>query len=380
MFNSIISAHKCATDMNYVSLLRSEMASLQDTAVAFHFSADYIDTPFHVTMWAPHLDDAGIGWYAICRERHHFVALKAAGVRAVLAPSIHLLPMAMAPHVRAVLYANNAHRNLDMLRCFPDKVHVQMLHGDSDKPPSYSPVTANFDKIFVAGQLGRDRYSMNGVIVPEDAFVHVGRPQVKIRPIGMRPSWQESPVIAYMPTWFGGQSESQFSSLDRAPTIIREIRKAAPHAEIIFKPHPLSYKDPSWGLIEAPLNAAISETGATSIARTEDAGSVYDRSDMLITDISSTIGDFLYSNRPLAVVMPRRPLHDLKRSFPMLSGCYRIAGDIHNLSGQVSDALVQDSLHDKRTKVRAYAFGDDDGPADGRFIAAVRHLAGVQDD
>lgn len=378
MFDQIIPARWRAAEPDHVSSLRSAMSGLQDAAIAFHFSADYIDTPFHVTMWAPHLDDAGVNWYVICRENHHFAALKQAGIRAVLAPGAHLLPLAVAQEVRAVLYANNAHRNIDMFRRFPGLVHVQMLHGDSDKPPSYSPVTANFDRIFVSGQLGRDRYSRNGVTLPEEAFVHVGRPQVKARAVGARPAWQERPVIAYMPTWVGGQAEAQFSSLDRAPSVLRAIRKASPGAEILFKPHPLSYKDPSWKLIEPPLMAAIGEVGATAIGRREEASGIYDRSDMLVTDISSTMADFLYSDRPLAVILPRRALRDRERAFPMLPACYEVAGDLGDIAARLSDALGPDSLKGLRSEMRTYTFGPDDCPADARFIAAIRQLAGQQ--
>lgn len=359
-----------------VAKLRGALADLHDASIAFHFSADYIDTPFHVSMWAPHLEDAGVAWYVICRERHHHAALLQAGVRSVLAPGAHLLPLAVGRGVKAILYANNAHRNIDMLRRFPRLTHVQMLHGDSDKPPSFSPVTANFDKIFVAGQLGQDRYARNGVILPEDAFVHVGRPQVKGRAVGQRPSWRDGPVIAYMPTWLGGQAEAQFSSLDRAGPVLRAIRAASPEAEILFKPHPLSYKDPSWKLLEPSLRAVMREIGATAIDRRENADRIYERADLLVTDISSTMADFLHADRPLAVILPRRVLRDRDRAFPMLPAVYAISGDLADISARLSDALGPDSLKDRRRAMRTYAFGADERPADARFIAAIRQLAG----
>lgn len=376
MLQRLIPSILQAREPDPVALLSRDMAGVRDATIAFHLAADYIDTPFHVTMWAPHLDDAGISWYVICRERHHLAALRRAGIRSVLAPKPHHLPLAVAPGVRAVLYANNANRNIEMIRHFPDLVHVQMLHGDSDKPPSYSPVTANFDQIFVAGQLGRDRYSMNGVTIPDDAFVQVGRPQVKDRPVGPRPGWREKPVVAYMPTWIGGQADAMFSSLDRGADIIRAIRAESPAAEILFKPHPLSYKDPCWPKLEQEIGQAMAETGAVAINRTGDANQVYDRSDLLVTDISSTMSDFLYSDRPLAVILPKRTMRNQAKAFPTLGGCYQASGNLGDLADRLRDALGPDSLAPARHAMRKYAFGAHDGPADARFIEAVRRLAG----
>lgn len=377
MLDRLIPASFRKKEPDVVAQLSADMQAMKDARIALHLSADFIDSPYQATMWARHLDDSGIGWYVICRERQHVDAMRKAGIRCVWAPKPHHLVPAMGPEVRAVLYVNNAARNLEMLRRFPDLVHVQMLHGDSDKPPSYSPVTANFDRVFVAGQLGQDRYALNGVTIPAEAFVHVGRPQVKDRLVGLRPGWREKPVIAYMPTWIGGRSEVMFSSLDRGADILRAIRRASPTATILFKPHPLSYKDPSWSAIEQDLRRAMAETGTEAIDRAEDASLVYDRTDLLVTDISSTMSDFLFSDRPLAVILPRRPLANQDRAFPTLSACYRVSGDLGDIDARLGDALGDDSLAEARTAMRRYAFGSDDRPGDARFIEAIRHLAGV---
>ncbi len=357
-------------------LLAAAMSGMQDARLAVHLAADYMDTPFHVTMWAPHLNDTGIPWYVICREYRHLLTLRGMGLRGVWAPEAHHLPVAVAPAVEAIFYVNNAHRNIELLRDFPRLTHVQMLHGDSDKPTSYSPVTASFDRIFVAGQLGQDRYALNGVTIPDQAFVHVGRPQVRDRMVGSRPGWQTRPVIAYMPTWFGSHGDTMLSSLDRGAEVIRAIRAAAPRAEILFKPHPLSYKDPSWKTLETTLSRALADTGTTALDRGADANQLYARADLLVTDISSTMSDYLYSDRPIAVILPRLPVPDQARAFPTLAACYQVAPDLSDIAARLADALGGDSLAPARKAMRLHAFGPDDGPADARFIAAVRRIAG----
>ena len=357
-------------------LLAAARPEMQDARLAVHLSADFMDTPYQITMWAPHLNDTGVPWYVICREYEHLATLRDSGLRGIWAPKAHHLPMAIAPDVKAIFYVNNAHRNIELLRRFPALTHVQMLHGDSDKPPSYSPVTANFDRIFVAGQLGQDRYALNGVTIPDQAFIHVGRPQVRDRMVGSRPGWQTRPVIAYMPTWIGGQADARFSSLDRGEKVIHAIRAAAPRAEILFKPHPLSYKDPSWKTLETTLSRALADTGTTALDRGADANQLYARADLLVTDISSTMSDYLYSDRPIAVILPRLPVPDQARAFPTLAACYQVAPDLSDIAARLADALGGDSLAPARKAMRLHAFGPDDGPADARFIAAVRRIAG----
>ena len=78
--------------------------------------------------------------------------------------------------VRAVVYVNNANLNSHIAR-FSKLTHIQLLHGDSDKPASFNPVSAMFDRLFVAGPAGIQRYADHGVVIAEEKFDIVGRPQ-----------------------------------------------------------------------------------------------------------------------------------------------------------------------------------------------------------
>ncbi|MFG6080417.1 CDP-glycerol glycerophosphotransferase family protein [Paracoccus litorisediminis] len=358
-----------------VDLLHEDMKDVAGSAIAVHLAADYMDTPLHLLMWSAHLDDAGIPWYAICRERRHLEVLRKRGVKGVWAPNAEHLRQAMASDVKAVLYVNNGHRNIELLRRFPDLTHVQMLHGDSDKPTSFSPVTRNFDRIFVAGQLGQDRYAMNGVTVPDHVFTHVGRPQVKGRNVGARVDWKTAPVIAYMPTWFGSHGDTRLSSVDRAPAILSAIRKAAPMARLLFKPHPLIWKDPDWETHEAAIAAMVKVCNVDLIHRADDANTVYAMADILVTDISSTMIDYLYADRPMLAVLPAGLQGDADALYPSLGGCYRVQADLSDIEARLADALGPDSMAEPRRRMRIYAYGEDDGKAaDMRFIAAIRGL------
>lgn len=348
--------------------LYRSMASLKSPAIAFHFSDGDLPTPTHVEMWVDAIHASGVEWYVICREPHHHeYFLRTGRVKSVLAEKAALLPAAIAPSVRAVLYANNAQKNREMLKARDDLTHVQMLHGDSDKPPSYSPLTRNFDKVFVSGQMGQDRYAVNGVFIPQEKFVHVGRPQAAGMGRGKRGETRE---IVYMPTWIGRFEDTQFSSVRKADKVIREISTRFPGMRVTFKPHPLTFRDPEWAALEPRIRAALRSGKGRFAPEDMSALEAYKLADILVTDISSTMIDFLHTERPQVVLLPDG--QDLPENrFPSLGAAYQVRPDLSDLGEKFSDAIGQDSLEQGRHMMRRYAFGDFNGPAEAAFVKAI---------
>lgn len=349
-----------------------DISSLGDPRIAFHFSDADLLTPTHVEMWADALDATGIEWYVICREPHHHEHFRMTGrARSVLAEKAAFLTAAVHPGVRTILYANNAQKNREMLKACDHLTHVQMLHGDSDKPPSYSPLTRNFDKVFVSGQMGQDRYAVNGVFIPEEKFVHVGRPQAVGMGVGKRTEVRE---VVYMPTWLGRFEDTQFSSVRKAHLVIGEIARRFPDLRITFKPHPLTFRDPEWPVLERKIRSALRSGNGRFAPPEMSSGDAYRLADVLITDISSTMIDFLHTGRPQVLILPSG--QDLPASrFPSLAAAYQVSPDLSDLTALFSDAIGPDSLEETRLKMRRYAFGEPDGPADAAFIRAILSLS-----
>lgn len=356
-----------------------------EAPLALFFSAVDLRTPDHVTVWDTYIDNIELPWFIITVEYQHFAALTAQGRANVvflssLASQIHALPES----VRLMLYANNAQKNRLVLKALPDVAHAQILHGDSDKPPSYSPLTKNYDYVFVAGQMAIDRYARNGVHIPKERFHVVGRPQIAdIVPAKAKPAQMDRPTIVYMPTWRGFFEDTQFSSLDRADQIIKVALSLSRPAHVIFKPHPLSYKDPEWGNFNARIQSALRING-TSGAQGEVSSSdlspfdLYNRADLLICDISSVMIDFLYSHKPFVTLLPKAFTPDMQPNFPSLEAAYTVTADLGNLKEQLEAALGPDPIEAQREYVRAAAFGDLDCVPGEAFRTACRKLVGQQ--
>src|SRR5699024_2305782 len=199
---------------------------------------------FQVTMWLPHLERLGVPFMLVTRTASAFRQLQEATDHPViLRRSLTDLDDLIVPSVRGVFYVNNAMRNNHMVR-YSQLTHIQLLHGESDKASSASPVTRMYDLNFVAGQAAIDRFERCGVPMPPGIFRITGRPQVEGIDAG-RAAIEEigTPSVLYAPTWLGNQAETNYSSLPAGPTIVRGLLERG--CTVVFRPHPYSADSPS---------------------------------------------------------------------------------------------------------------------------------------
>jgi hypothetical protein len=343
---------------------------LRKPRFAFHFSAPDLNTPSHVLMWLAYLEALGIPFFIIVRERKHLLALAALTKTPVILASTAQLKTLLPPSVTTVFYANNAAANFALINAKPDLQHIQVLHGDSDKPPSFSAVSKVFSKLFVAGQMAIDRYARNNVIIPAEKFAIVGRPQVaRITPARPKEAG-EIITVAYLPTWIGYHEDAKFSSLKHAADIIDKVMSGDTAVRVVFKPHPMSYKDPASSLylgdirrvlLRQRANGSVGEFHQDAI----DPIDLYNMADMLISDISSVIIDFLYSGKPYLVTNPSNYTDAELQAYPSALGGYLLHETGENAFDLVALATGPDPMREMRMKTRAYAFGDlDYAPAE----------------
>ena len=348
--------------------------------LALFFSAVDLQQPDHVNAWADELDSVGLPWFVVVAERHHLTYLRQRGQhKAVFLPDLPIGAQLLPGSIKALLYVNNAQKNRVMISTLQNLLHVQLLHGDSDKPPSYSPLTKNYDRVFVAGQMAIDRYARNNVAIPKHKFRIVGRPQVAAIKTATTTADATLPQIVYMPTWRGFFDDTQFSSLDRADQILETILSRPEPVNVIFKPHPLSYKDPDWADFKTRIEKVFSTArpnGAKGQVSPDDLSpfNLYNQADLLICDISSVMIDFLYADKPFLTVLPADFLDADQPNFPSLEASYQVQSNLDDLTAQLDAALADDSLRDKRKRARADAFGDLDQPPGAAFHAACREL------
>ncbi|MDR1798753.1 MAG: CDP-glycerol glycerophosphotransferase family protein [Bifidobacteriaceae bacterium] len=322
-----------------------------------------------LTMWLDHLKALGKPFFVLTRTRENFREVAAAfpDVPVLLRVGLDTVGDAVAPSLKSVFYVNTAILNDHMLR-YAHLTHIQLNHGDSDKIASYSPVFRSYDKNFVAGQAAIDRFTAAGLATAPGFFVIVGRPQVA----GVRPARgplrdQTAPVALYAPTWAGNTADSFYSSLPEGPQVVQALLDRG--CTVVFRPHPYWAKHHRTAAgREAVCKLLAEDAAATGRAhvygpRAESELSVFDcfnLADLMVSDVSSVVGDYLYSDKPLVMMAVNTPVERFVEEFPVARAAYVVDGS--RVAASLEDALDlafgDDPLAVARRQLKAYYLGD----------------------
>lgn len=347
----------------------------------------YWDAPrnsgYELAMWVPQLQRLGLPFFIMVRSVGGFnEALRFSdGVPVVMARSLKDLERLVVPSLRAAFYVNNGAKNTHLVR-YIDLTHVQLLHGDSDKAASFNPVTAMYDKVFVAGQAGIDRYSAHGVHIPQEKFEIVGRPQVEgIEPVQPRAA-DEPLTVLYAPTWRGHTEVASYSSVPVILPLFDELIRRG--CRIVFRPHPLSYRDAEYKALIAEARARLeADNEARGVGHLfgeiaeREMGLVecFNASDAMISDVSGVVVDYLYSRKPFAIMNGGRGEEEFAAEFPLATVGYVMSPDPSTWHGPLADLLERDPMAAKRQQAREHYLGPfpDEGYADA-FVSAAREV------
>ncbi|RNE59111.1 glycosyl transferase [Cryobacterium tepidiphilum] len=323
-------------------------------------------TDYQLAMWLPFLERLGEKFFVIVRNEESFpdvVRLTTAPV--LLRKELADMDAVVVPTLRAAFYVNNAVRNSHFVR-YPQLKHVQLNHGDSDKAPSYNPVFRMFDKDFVAGQAAIDRFAAHGVDAPPQLFEIVGRPQVAdVEVAASAGKVQAVKTVLYAPTWAGFHIDSAYSSLPIGVAIVEAL--IARGCDVVYRPHPYTGRTKGLEAESARIKELLAKDAEASGRnhvlgeRAEQAMSLVDcfnASDALISDVSSVVPDFLYSEKPFAVCAMLGSLDAFVEGFPIARGGYTIAADGSNLDAVLDDLLGDDPLRPARHSLKTYFLGD----------------------
>ncbi|MGC4154324.1 MAG: CDP-glycerol glycerophosphotransferase family protein [Propionicimonas sp.] len=355
--------------------LLAELAAT-DPRYLVHVSLGAEQSRYIVNQWLPVLDATGINGLLAVREASQLLPLRVTRVPVVYAPSPRQLEQVTVPSVRVGFYLAFGEKNAHLLR-EPRLTHVMLLHGDSDKATSTNAQVAGFGEIWVAGQAGIDRYRAAGIDLPDERFVVIGRPQVEPL-LAARQGTDERPVLLYAPTFEGYYAETAHSSLDTmGPAMIRRLLAGFPQLQVWFKPHPAS------GVVRPSMLAAIAEIealltgGEHVIVDRSPALTLTDclaRADVLLSDISSVVSDFLATGRPVIVTNPGGlSREDYRAAYPSQRGSYVVDPDLADFDVAVTDALGPDPLRPEREALVGYLLGTVQPQA--AFDAALARLA-----
>jgi CDP-glycerol glycerophosphotransferase (TagB/SpsB family) len=189
-------------------------------------------------------------------------------------------------------------------------------------------------------------------------------------------------VVLYAPTWAGFSTDTNYCSLPVARRLIDRVLELG--ATVIFRPHPYTEKDARSAAITNELDQLLRSdkqaTGRNHLwgkASREDVSIIecFNRSDAMIADVSSTVTDFLFSEKPFAVVDMLGEGDGFVQNFPLADGAYILRNDLSNLEQAITDLLVSDPKGHIRRSLKGHYLGNFPAEtyADG-FVDAARRV------
>ena len=292
----------------------------------------------------------------VVKEAAHLATMDPTNIPVLFAGRARDVEFLTVSSVKVVLHPTTANKVFEIMR-LRGLLQVFIGHGDSDKVSSYNPYSRVFDEIWVSGPAGIDRYTGLGEGFRPEQFVTVGRPQLAeiatVAADGSTAVTLPRPTVLYAPTWEGFLEQSNYSSLANMGVAMVSAMLAMPNPpRILFKPHPSSghrradmrdAQDEIRRLLEtAGSDHQVFETGTVSLY------AAFNSADVMITDISSVLTDFLASHKPYLVTNPRsEPLTDFLSAFPSSDAGHIIDPDLTSqqgtgFGGAITHALVGD--------------------------------------
>ncbi|WP_216592553.1 CDP-glycerol glycerophosphotransferase family protein [Verrucosispora sioxanthis] len=344
-----------------------------------HFSAPP-GSEYQVTMWLPYLARIGRPFVVMVREPEFLASIAAATTAPVIyCPTTRSMDEVLVPSLRVAFYVNHGAKNSHCIR-FTQLTHVQLHHGDSDKAPSANPVSAIFDRIFVAGAAAIERYARAGIDIPAEKFVVVGRPQVEAIEVRSRPARAlTNPTVLYTPTWTGHNADADYCSLPVAEPLLRRLLDRG--ATVILRAHPYTAQNPASARQLARLHDLLA-ADRTRTGRAHVYGAAasrltltdcVNRADALVSDVSGVVSDWLYSGKPYAVTDMGTDGDRFVERFPLAAAGYVLRRDMADLDDVLTRLLDTDPLAEARWVTRRRYLGD--FPVDSYaevFLAAAR--------
>ncbi|SCG60772.1 CDP-glycerol glycerophosphotransferase family protein [Micromonospora halophytica] len=358
--------------------------------VALYFAGPAKDV-YQANMWLAPTEALQQRGVVLMRSREAFQELADTRLPVICVPAgVDFMNLELGS-VRTALYAANVGANIHMLR-EPGMKHVFVGHGDSDKQASVNPYSKVYDEVWVAGLAGRERYARAGVGVRDEDIVEIGRPQLAgVHTFGSE-AVQRPFTVLYAPTWEGWLDDDPYhtSLVLMGERIVKGLLATSPAVRLIYKPHPLtgSRSKEAKAVHErlvALIRAAGGDTEATSLdgpahrvvtGRVPALFDCFNQTDLLISDVSSVVSDFVQSQRPYVVANPSGlPEDQFRRDFPTSRAAYLLSVDCGELEKILALTRAgDDPMTDARRELKTYLLGPAEANPMDRFQEEIARL------
>ncbi|MCA5892743.1 CDP-glycerol glycerophosphotransferase family protein [Isoptericola sp. NEAU-Y5] len=289
--------------------------------------------------------------------------------------------------VKTVIYVNNGMHNFQSL-IYQRALHVHVNHGESDKISMVSNQAKVYDHVVVAGRAAIERHERALINFDLDRLVVCGRPQLDLditRALDPVPGLR---TVLYAPTWSGEDEANNYTSVDRYGVEIVRTLLARDDVRLVYKPHPRVLTAEDEGVASAHAEIVRLVTAATTAERPHqlplraDVLSLFDGTDLLVTDISSVGLDFLYlrPDAPIVLTDRRTDRERILVEAPVASATDIVDGDtVGDVADLLAANLASDPRRDARAAIRDHYFGFSRGESSRQFLELVSRCVARRD-
>jgi hypothetical protein len=323
-------------------------------------------------MWFKVLEKLDARVMVVTRQRGVLGRLAATTLPCLRMTSMRQLELLNDIGVSVVLYASNTALNFDMLR-FAHMQHFFINHGESDKVVNDTKVARVYDKLLVAGPIAERRLMRANLNINPERIVHVGRPTVELDLTKVQGFPRDIVKILYAPTWEGLMQVADYTSVNKMGlALLQQLCKINKY-QVSFRPHPMT------GTKNSEVRAALSElqnfcleNNIECISPTTEIYHDLNRCDLLISDLSSVVTDYLYTAKPVILVNAMAMQEDLLlEQFPSTRATY-VLNNVEDIGAMLDEIASKDPKLAEREIVLKQVFGDIPEGYMSRFSSVIK--------
>lgn len=336
------------------------------------------EVAYQINQWLPVLEKLGVPSIILVRQRGIYEGMPKTEIPIIYARNMAHVEQVLDSGIETVLYPANTMHNVQALRHFRLN-HFFINHGESDKAVNQSKLLQAYDKLLVAGPLAHRRMLAAGLKLREGQVEYVGRPQAEMQLKQAAPKGETTiRRILYAPTWEGFVDYVNYCSINELGVQLLKQLAVRKDCEVVFKPHP--YTGSRRAEQKSYLATMKSFCRSHGIRVEESLVSIHEcmnNSDLLITDVSSVLNDYLMTRKPIILCINEWMTKlDLAGDFPSTRAAYHLQDG--NEVGKVLDEINEgDALRDIREEVRKDSLGDFEESSMEKFRSVI--LGSVSD-
>lgn len=284
---------------------------------------------YQANMWIPVLEKLSQPAAIVIREKRIAEELDDTDLPVYFMKTLRDLEYLEISGVHTILYPANPQKNVQALRLHRLN-HYFINHGESDKVVNQSKFLMAYDKLLVAGPLAERRLREADLPLRDNQVVHVGRPQVELLLNQVDQPSTHVQTILYAPTWEGFVEEANYSSVSEVGYEMLQQLAKNKTLKVLFKPHPYTGYNKA-GQCGYYLEKMIALCGQHNnleyVETTQGIHHYMNQSDMLITDISSVLNEYLYTQKPIVLCnVQGHSQTALEQQFPSSKAAYLLGG------------------------------------------------------